>query len=384
MSWLRPLLALPLALALAAGCGSDAASTAAARADAAAAAARLAEESIAGGNKLVPVMTRNLYLGADLDRVRAAGDQQAFLLATTTVWGMVKANDFHVRAEALADEIASQRPALVGLQEAYTWRKQTPGDLVLGGTTLATDVVYDDVPELVAALRARHLEYRVAAEVTLFDFEAPVVDPASPIGFSDVRMTDHGVVLARADVQTEDGQGVVYDELFPVSVLGQDLPVKRGFASARVKYRGEWLRFVSTHLEAFDADVRVKQAIQLRDALAGEQLPVVLVGDLNSQPGSEGEAVLAAAGFQDTWAALEDGAPGLTCCFLEALAVPAPPARLETRIDYVLTRGPIQPRDITILGNDEQVSGLWPSDHAGVSAVLRLALPGRSGTGRHP
>jgi endonuclease/exonuclease/phosphatase family metal-dependent hydrolase len=382
MSRIRPLLlALPLAVATA--CGGDAATTtssAAARADAA---ARLAEGSLAGGNKLLPVMSRNIYLGADLDRVINAADQQAFLTATTTVWGMVQKNDFHVRAQALADEIAAERPALVGLQEAYTWRIQSPSDFVVGGTEPATEVVFDYVHDLVAALRARGLEYRVAAEVELFDFEAPVLSATSSNGFADVRMTDHGVILARGDVHTEDGEGNVYPlpTLLPLNVMGREVLVKRGWVSARVKYRGEWLRFVSTHLEAFYAPARVAQAQVLAQALADEKLPVVLVGDLNSLPGTEGEAVLAAAGFQDAWAALEDGAPGLTCCFLEDLTLPD---TLETRIDYVLTRGAIQPRAFTIVGSEEQVAGLWPSDHAGVSAVLRLALPGRSGTGRHP
>src|SRR5512141_112320 len=69
----------------------------------------------------VPVLTRNLYLGADLTPVIQATDGAQFLAATTAVWAMVQRNDFHVRARAIADEIAWTQPALVGLQEAYTW-----------------------------------------------------------------------------------------------------------------------------------------------------------------------------------------------------------------------------------------------------------------------
>lgn len=316
------------------------------------------------------VMTRNLYLGADFDPVMSATTQQAFVAATTAVWAMVNRNVFHVRAEALADEIAAARPELVGLQEAYLWRIQSPGDALAGGTTPATTVVFDDVQELLDALRARGVHYRAAATVTLLDFEAPVLTATG--GSDDVRATDRGAVLAREDVQTANPEAHVYQTLLPVTVLGRPLPVPRGWASVEVKERGQWSRFVSTHLEAFDAGVRTTQAGELATALAAETRPVVLVGDLNSQPGTEGEAVLAAAGFQDVWAAVHPQSAGLTCCYLEDLTLPD---TLETRVDYVLFRGPFTPREAEVVGT-AQVSGLWPSDHAGVVAELRLASPG--------
>lgn len=323
-----------------------------------------AADSMAGGNKVIGVMTRNLYLGADLTPVIAATDFSQFLDATTAVWSMVQKNNFHARAQAVADEIAARRPALVGLQEAYTWRTQTPAD---GQATPATEVAFDYVPELIAALRERHLKYRVAASVTLFDFEAP-----TKLG-NDARMTDHGVILAREDVHTANPRGNVFTTLLPVTVLGQAVLVKRGWVSVDVKYRGEELRFVSTHLESFHPVVRQAQALELATALAGEKRQVVLVGDLNSHPGTEGEAILAAAGFTDTWATLYPAKEGLTCCWPEDLTQTAPP--FSERIDYVLTRGIANPVSADISGDDlaSRVSGLWPSDHGGLFAELRIA-----------
>src|SRR5512140_3615829 len=112
------------------------------------------------GGAPMGVLTRNLYLGADLTPVIQAADAQQFLAATTAVWAMVNRNDFHVRARAIAEEVAWTRPALIGLQEAYTWRVQDPGDALSGGTTPATTVVYDYVPELLAQLHRRGLHYR--------------------------------------------------------------------------------------------------------------------------------------------------------------------------------------------------------------------------------
>jgi endonuclease/exonuclease/phosphatase family metal-dependent hydrolase len=306
-------------------------------------------------------MSRNLYLGADLGPVIAAQTRAQFVGATSAAWTMVQKNDFHTRVQALAAEIAGRRPALVGLQEAFTWHTVSRTD---GKAT----VVYDYVPELLAALAKRGARYRLAAQVELLQFQAP-----TGFGF-DVRTTDHGAILAREDVHTSNAVGKVFNDqnLLPLSVLGTPLLVKRGYLTVDVKYRGERLRFVSTHLESFHPLFRQLQAGELATALAGDPRPVILVGDLNSDPGTEGEAILAGAGFEDVWPRLH-ASRGLTCCFLEDLTK-TEGAALSERIDFVLTRGPFEPRKAVVLGADPSTrfGGLWPSDHAGLFAELRI------------
>ncbi|HEY5675841.1 MAG TPA: endonuclease, partial [Myxococcales bacterium] len=137
---------------------------------------------------LFGVMTRNLYLGADLAPVLRARSEREFVAATTAGWAMVRKNDFRVRAEGLAAEIAACGPALLGLQEACIWRTQAaPG----GPSGMAWDYVED----LVAALLGLGLAYAKVAQVELFDFQAPTLDG------QEVRMTDRGVILARQDVE---------------------------------------------------------------------------------------------------------------------------------------------------------------------------------------
>lgn len=322
---------------------------------------------MAGGNKVIGVMSRNLYLGADLGPVIASQTLPQFLAAGAAVWTMVQKNDFHVRAQAIAAEIAEKRPALVGLQEAFTWRTQSPAD---GAATPATHVVYDYVPEILAALASRGLVYRQVAQVELLDFEAPTA-----LGI-DARLTDHGAILAREDVHTSNAAAVVFGNLLPLNVLGQTIFVKRGYVAVDVKYRGEDLRFVSTHLESFHPGIRALQALELAGVVSAEKRPVVLVGDLNSHPGvaTDGEGILLGAGLRDLWGALHPSDPGLTCCFLEDLTKTAG-ASLSERIDYVLTRGPLEPRSAVVLGADpsSRLGGLWPSDHAGVFAEIRIA-----------
>jgi endonuclease/exonuclease/phosphatase family metal-dependent hydrolase len=142
-----------------------------------------------------------------------------------------------------------------------------------------------------------------------------------------------------------------------------------------VKYRGESLRFVSTHLESFHPGIRQLQAAQLAASLSHESRPLILVGDLNSQPGTEGEAILAGAGFDDVWSRLHPGDAGLTCCWAEDLTLPESPTnKFDQRIDYVLTRGLFHPVATAVTGANPSVGveGLWPSDRGGIFAAVRI------------
>jgi hypothetical protein len=95
--------------------------------------------------KTVSVMTRNLYVGADLTPAivaAASGDPLQIIAAVSEIWGRVKFTNFPARAEGIAREVADAQPDLIGLQEAEIWRSQTPADFVMGN---ASHVEYDFV-----------------------------------------------------------------------------------------------------------------------------------------------------------------------------------------------------------------------------------------------
>ena len=55
--------------------------------------------------------------------------------------------------------------------------------------------------------------------------------------------------------------------------------------------------------------------------------------------------------------------------------VACPSSDLSVRIDYVLGRGPIAAQNLYLVGATPSArtpSGLWPSDHAGVVATLKI------------
>jgi endonuclease/exonuclease/phosphatase family metal-dependent hydrolase len=343
-----------------------------------------------GGDRTIPyaddgkltVMTRNLYLGAELRPLLGATDPAGLVAATTAIWSMVRANDFRARAEKLADEIAAAQPDLVGLQEVSLWRSQTPGDAAFGGQTPATTIELDYLAILLDALARRRLAYAPAEVLELADLEAPVTTGAAP-GGTDLRLTDRDVILARRGLPIANAQGAAFSALGQVTVLGTTIAVKRGWSSVDATIGGKAIRFANTHLEAFDlttaggVPARPAQAAELVAALAGSTGPTVVVGDLNSNPGTEGQLALTQAGFTDVWAALHPTDAGLTCCFAEDLHDAG--AALSVRIDDVLVRsgtGALAPESIRVVGGEAQdrtgagATGLWPSDHAGVVATI--------------
>lgn len=317
------------------------------------------------------VMTRNLYLGADLTAILTAGSSAELVAATTAAWGQVQTNDFAARAEKLADEIVAAGPDLVGVQEASLWRTQSPGDAASAGTVPATTVAIDFLGILLDRLAARGHPYAAVQTVELFDVEVPVVQGQGTI---DVRLTDRLVILGVSGIPASNARGQAYGDanLLQLSLLGRPVGVKRGWAAVDVTIGGKPITFVTTHLEAFAAPPRVAQANELAGILSSITGPVALVGDLNSLPGTEGEAVLAGAGFSDAWTTVHAGDAGFTCCFPPDLRETTP--GLDERIDYVLTRGALTPETAEIVGEetaDRTASGLWPSDHAGVVVTLQ-------------
>lgn len=319
----------------------------------------------------VIVMTQNLYLGTDIDIVLSAPSPNELSARVAQAWSSILATRFPERAGALAERIAAVRPHLVGLQEVALFRIQSPGDFGAGNPTPAREVAFDYLSLLLSELKARGLAYRTVATCTGVDAELP-----SATG-DDIRMTDRNAILARADVEISNAQARNFSVNLTVHVggpKGLPLTILRGWASADATVSGRKFRFVNTHLErdAFPV-IQMAQTDELLKTLDSVTFPVVLVGDFNSAADGSVTATyenLIGAGFTDVWGRRR---AGFTCCQDSDLLNPT--SRRNRRIDLILVRGGLAVTTARIVGGDpadRTPSGLWPSDHAGVVARLRL------------
>jgi endonuclease/exonuclease/phosphatase family metal-dependent hydrolase len=317
---------------------------------------------------IVTAMTRNLYLGANLDSILKARSAQEAFAAVEADWAQVLANDFPTRARAIAREIAIVKPDFVGLQEAVLYRTQTPADFTI---TPARTVALDYLRELRTALAERRLKYRLLGVGSWTDAELPSGNPPT----MDIRLTVRDALLVHTDRKitirrVRTGQYETTTPLFAGLIVA-----KRGWVLADAAAAGRTFRVITTHLESFNDVSQVAQGQELVRGPARTTLPTILLGDLNSRADGTGTptyANLRAAGFRDAWSDAHPGDPGLSCCHGDDLREPG--GSFYSRIDYVLTRNGFRSTAAGIVGEETQdrSSGVWPSDHAGVWARLRL------------
>jgi endonuclease/exonuclease/phosphatase family metal-dependent hydrolase len=318
----------------------------------------------------VTVMTRNLYLGADLTPVIAAvtaGNPFGIFVATGTAYNNVVANNFTARAQAIAAEVAATEPDLIGLQEVSQFYF---GTFLDPGT--ANSLQIDFLAKLQSALAAAGQPYAVVSNPNV---ESTAEIPAflNPNPPQDIRLVTSNAILARTDrpdLVVSNPQGAAFAT--QSVVLGQ--PVQRNWQTVDVKAGKKSFRFLNTHLEAFAGNeaIRTAQARELADGPLRQKVKFIAVGDFNSNPGSATSGaydVLTKQGkLKDAWVKENKKDPGLTCCRAELLSVAAAP--LTERLDLVLADPEFHPMEAQIVGLS-QVSGLYPSDHAGVVGSLK-------------
>jgi endonuclease/exonuclease/phosphatase family metal-dependent hydrolase len=323
----------------------------------------------------VTVMSYNVYLGADIFDLVGAPPEQIPLIAAQ-LFAQVQATNFPARATAIASIVAEHDPALIGLQEVTLYRTQSPSDYVQGVTEPnAQDVAIDFLQILMDALAAEGLNYRVVANVTNADVELPSTTDGQ--NFTDIRLTDRDVILARADVTTTNRVDANFsaEVTAPIPVGGMTIPFTRGYNHVRATVDGVSFTFANTHLEvqvAGDQQPQVGQAFELMQALNSLPQPIVLVGDFNSPPDGSGTIAYSLVDAQFTDAVTEVGPQEPTCC--QAANLLNETSQLTSRIDLIFYRGNAQPLSTVTVGNRQQdrINGLWPSDHAGVVATLRI------------
>lgn len=327
------------------------------------------------------IVNWNIYLGADIVRLVDGVYPGPIEERAAALWTIVGKTDFARRAGFIAARIAELAPELVTLQEVFRWSVAPAGD---ASRTASGAVTIDYLDLLEQELGRRGASYRA--------FRTAGFSCAVPIWGGDVlTMQDSIVTLVRADLGEVRFTGRPYAAARSVPIGGQQVRALRCWSAVEVA--APWpLRLVNTHLE-FDRPAQAEQVRELLSLLDGHAGPTLLAGDFNlDAPGAPADEApneapneaslevelyeaLRTRGFRDAWRE-RGGAAGLTATQPEELLNLE--SRLDTRIDWVLARGTGPFTHAWLLGakaRDRASLGLWPSDHAGVTATLAPLAP---------
>ena len=349
----------------------------------------------------VTVMSRNVYLGADLGPGIDATDTCGAIDAGGVILNQVDRTNFPARAKLLAAEIDKADPDLVGLQEVALWRFDEISDF--SGTPAET-VRYDFLQLLLDELKARGARYKVAVSQDEFDQELPADRDGSDAtneflcgADEDGRLTMRDVILVKkgGKAKVSNPEMGQFTTTYDV-VLGGVIPISvdRGWVSVDAKVKGDKktkarkFHFVNTHLEAFgDPTIREAQARELFAAGGPLQTKqqLIFLGDINSGsskdrigspfPGDPNDP-LAYNALVDDFGLFNLGARQ-SCCYpdpdLSSAAIGG--YRFDHTVDHVMVKPKIKQLDAYITGDDPTVTtpdGLVSSDHGGVVSTLRL------------
>ena len=336
-------------------------------------------------------MSWNVYVGADLTQLLAVGSLEDVPCAVYGVWQDVIATDFPSRAVAIADQIEAARPHVIGLNEVSTFA------FTYGSSP---DLVFLDV--LQAELGARGLDYDASATSTNFQVALPIAYtdqcPAQPA--DELTYTEYDVILVRDDVTTTGAANGTFAAVLPLPLPGGvTLEKPSGWAYADIVHKDLPYRVFTTHLEPADIgpcttypdllELHNYQALELMGILAASPYPTVLTGDLNSDASGCTTPTypdLIEAGFVDAWTLGRPLGDGFTANQDDDLRNGA--SALWHRIDFIMYRDEFTTRTGRFQGSahadlvgEEPADRIatsfgyrvWPSDHAGVVADLRIA-----------
>jgi endonuclease/exonuclease/phosphatase family metal-dependent hydrolase len=240
----------------------------------------------------VTVMSRNIYLGADVGRALELIPNLP--AAAQYMWDQVKQTDFSKRAKILATEIKQSSPDVIGLQEAtiwyckkYPWSKKVE---VFNFTEQLLDAL-DGRYELASKDGIRALNPGFSINPIPFltkvndeqTFKEVFGSSSAACGFE----TGDALLVKKSDnLEVIEAGNSEYEASY--SIVPTIMTIYRGYSWADIKVKGVPTRFVTTHLESLWDDNKVpnsaKQAMQLVNDLSNTKMPVIVMGDFNSDP----------------------------------------------------------------------------------------------------
>ena len=281
----------------------------------------------------ITIMTQNMDEGTDYSALVAANSPGAFVAAVTQTYQEIAATQPDARAKVMANEIATQQPDLVALQEASIVRT--------GITSPATTVTSDLLTSLVNQLAVLGQHYAPVIVGTELDAEARDTRGRRPP--DDTGCHPGADRPAQLAIQCIESAGApVRDTAHRPDCRGANrIDARLGFGGCRL-LDGTSFRFVTTHLDTgqFSPSIQLAQAQELLATAGGTLLPIIYTGDFNSSaddpldPTFPTYKTFIDAGLGDAWTVVNPSDPGFTCCEGSNLLNPDP--TLTQRIDLAI------------------------------------------------
>ena len=360
----------------------------------------------------ITVMSRNIYLGADVGvALELIPNMPA---AAQFMWDQVNKNDFSKRSIALAAEIKEYKPDVIGLQEATiwyckknAWSKKTE---VFNFTDQLLEALGGDY---VLASKDGTTAFNPGYSINPIPFLTMVKDPTrfqklfgqdkAACGF---QIGDALAIKKSLADQVIRVGNTEYEDSY--SIIPTLMTIYRGYTWADINIENIAVRFVTTHLESIWDENKVpnaaKQATQLISDLKDTNMPLVVIGDFNADPRDPRSSSAANPGLQPT--ASEECPAGNSKCNAYRLMVDAgftdagpdasepttytwgmnalltgpDPDRLKSaqgmgneygftdRLDYIFTKNGVAVTTSQIIG----YKAPYATDHAGVFAEFTI------------
>jgi endonuclease/exonuclease/phosphatase family metal-dependent hydrolase len=333
------------------------------------------------GNRTVKVLTYNMDEGTDFIEVLGAQSFPDFLAAVDLTWKNVQASNPARRAELLADQIVGAQPDLVSLQEVTVW---VTGTWSWQEMNCKNPQVQIDALTLLMKALARHgAHYMILAQVPEFQLGGPFSDMTGCVAALNTDVILGRVAGKSEKLEYSNVQMQHYTTFAKLPSLIGAIDVPRGWASVDVKVEGKTFRFIGTHLEDGTASpllalVAGAQVMELLSGPAKTEMPVVLAGDFNSNANDPaGQSYLAYSvvtsygQFVDAWNVIHPDELGFT--WGPDGILPNPDYFRSERIDLIFVRAAGVLGSKLVGGSpQDRVGDYWPSDHAGVSAHVKL------------
>ncbi|MDH5716415.1 MAG: hypothetical protein OEZ22_02120 [Spirochaetia bacterium] len=330
------------------------------------------------------VMSRNLYLGADLSILLSASEADAsfsVLGKITTLFNEIIKSEFVMRAQGIAREIKEINPDIINLQEVEILRTGVP-DFLSNPVKNADCMELDFLAILDKVLTEQSLFYQVALKVENADVELTDMT-------KDIRLTDYDVILVKQGIYFSEPYSRVFDDfesvsLEPIVQGAGSADIKRSYSSILISVNSQPVRIVNTHLDT-EPILQGMQIAELVSYLNTLNESVILAGDINSIPtginggmsflDSSYESVIN-AGFTDAM-----NTSTLTCCYQ---ILNDSNALLYSKVDHIFYKSygtisfSVEGEIITGYNSNEMVpnststGSLWPSDHAGIAVGFTI------------